>query len=116
MTTTPRRIRRERTRGWRRGDAVIVDRTSRFGNPWKVGDPGIPDRATAVARFAAALEARRAGVVVPELSRLPSDADIAAALRGRDLACPCPLPGPGESDHCHAVELIRIANGGEDRG
>src|SRR5690606_40457446 len=75
--TTPKRIRRLRSKGWRRGDAVIVDRTSRYGNPWKVGDPGVPDRQTAVARFAAALEARRAGAVVPELRRLPSDEDIA---------------------------------------
>lgn len=113
--TAPKRIRRLRVKGWRRGDAVIVDRTSRYGNPWRVGDPGVPDRETAVRLFAAALEARRAGAVVPELRRLPSDEDIAAALRGRDLACPCPLPGPGETDHCHARVLMGLAAGGEDR-
>lgn len=77
----PQRIRRLRTRGWRKGDSVIVDRSSSYGNPWKVGEPGVPDRAAA-----------------------------AAELAGRDLACPCPLPEYGEVDHCHAAELIRFAN------
>ena len=115
--TAPKRIRRLRQRGWRKPEnAVIVARTSRYGTPWRVGDPGVPDRQTAVARFAAALEARRAGAVVPELARLPADEDIAAALRGRDLACPCPLPGPGEPDHCHARVLMDLAAGGKGRG
>lgn len=114
--TAPKRIRRLRVKGWRRGDAVIVDRTSRFGNPVRVGDPNVPDRQAAAHRFAAGLAARRRGEITLWGDAYPSDEEIIERLRGRDLACPCPLPGPGESDHCHAVELIRIANGGEDRG
>src|SRR5580704_6260362 len=44
----PRRIQRKRTRGWVKPDGVrIVDRTTIFGNPYKVREPGVPDRATA---------------------------------------------------------------------
>lgn len=116
----PNRIRRMRVKGWRRGDAVIVDRTSRYGNPWKVGDPGVPDRAAAVTEFALALAARRivlATVAEPakalevlRLGKYPSDKEIQRDLRGKDLACPCPLPEPGEEDHCHAAWLIHEAN------
>jgi hypothetical protein len=117
MTTQPKRIRRLRQRGWRKPEnAVIVDRTSRFGNPYRVGDPNIPDRETAARWFVQGLADRRAGVLTLWGGAYPSDEEIVERLRGRDLACPCPLPGPGEPDHCHAVELIRIANGGGDRG
>lgn len=117
MTTQPDRIRRLRVKGWRKPEnAVIVDRTSRYGNPYRVGDPNIPDRQAAARRFAAGLAARRRGELTLWGGAYPSDEEIVERLRGRDLACPCPLPGPGEPDHCHAVELIRIANGGGDRG
>lgn len=113
----PDRIRRLRTEGWRKGDAVIVDRTSAYGNPWKAGEPGIPDRAAAAAQFALGLSLRRivaATATNPDeallLMRLgsayPSDEQIRAELAGRDLACPCPLPDPGEEDHCHARVLM----------
>jgi hypothetical protein len=45
----PRRIQRKRTRGWVKPEGVrVVDRTTIFGNPYKVGEPGVPDQATAV--------------------------------------------------------------------
>jgi hypothetical protein len=34
----PSHIRRRRTGGWQKGGAVIVDRTSRFGNPFHIVD------------------------------------------------------------------------------
>lgn len=124
--TAPKRIRRIRQRGWRKPEnAVIVDRTSRYGNPWRVGDPGVPDRAAAVQQFALGLAVRRiiiATAVDPaevlkshRLGSYPSDEEIRERLRGKDLACPCPLPGPGETDHCHARILLELAAGGEDR-
>jgi len=80
-------------------NTVKVDRTSRWGNPFRAGMPGIPDAATAVARFAAAMKAGdRPEPFTPE--------QITAALRGRNLACWCPLDAP-----CHAELLLRIANG-----
>ena len=34
----PQRIQRHRRKGWRKPEgAVIVDRTSRYGNPYRVG-------------------------------------------------------------------------------
>lgn len=117
----PERIRRLRVKDWRKGDAVIVDRASSYGNPWKVGEPGIPDRATATAQFALGLALRRIVAATAKdpdeallLMRLgsnyPSDEQICAELAGRDLACPCPLPEPGKADHCHASVLIDQAN------
>lgn len=32
------RTQRKRTAGWRRGSSVIVDRTSRYGNPFVIVD------------------------------------------------------------------------------
>jgi len=121
MTTIPKRIRRLRQKNWSKGNAVIVDRTSSYGNPWKVGEPGIPDRAAAAAQFALGLAARRivlATVTHPEEALLamrlgsnyPTDEQIRAELAGKDLACPCEVPGPGEVDHCHAAVLIEQAN------
>lgn len=118
----PNRIRRLRQKDWRKGDAIIVDRTSAYGNPWKVGEPGIPDRAAAAAQFALGLALRRIVAATAKdpdeallLMRLgsnyPSDEQIRAELAGRDLACPCPLPESGELDHCHAAVLIDQAGG-----
>jgi hypothetical protein len=118
----PERIRRLRVQNWSKGDAVIVDRTSGYGNPWKVGEPGVPDRAAAAAQFQLGLALRRIVLATAKnpdeallLMRLgsnyPSDEQIRAELAGRDLACPCPLPEPGEVDHCHARVLIDEAGG-----
>ena len=127
MTSHPKRLRRLRERDWRAGDAVIVDRTSRYGNPWRVGEPGIPDRAAAAAQFALGLAVRRiilATVPHPEGALLamrlgsnyPSDEQIRSELAGRDLACPCELPAPGKPDCCHAAVLIHEANREDCRG
>jgi len=102
----PTRIQLRRTKGWRLPDgAVTVARPSRWGNPFRVGDPGIADRDEAVARFAALLAARRAGTEPPDAPAYPSDDEIRAELAGHDLACWCPLDGP-----CHAETLLQIAN------
>ena len=82
-------------------NTVKVDRTSRWGNPFRVGMPGIPDAATAVAHFAAAMTAG----ALPEPF---TTEQIAGALRGKNLACWCPLEAP-----CHAELLLRIANAPE---
>lgn len=37
----PRRIRLSRAKGWRKpADAVVVARPTKWGNPWRVGNPG----------------------------------------------------------------------------
>ena len=89
----PKRIQMRRDRPWRvdHPDAVIVARPSKWGNPFSVGAEGIPDRATAVEMF-------RAAVVQSPPSGLHD-------LRGKDLACWCPLGQP-----CHADVLLELAN------
>ena len=84
-------------------DTVKVDRSTRFGNPFRAGDPGIPDVRASIERFEKAL---RSG----ELTRGRPDSPfrqehLRAVLRGKNLACWCPLDGP-----CHADLLLKIAN------
>ena len=91
----PRRIKLQRTRGWRTPDnTVVVARPTRWGNPFVPGTPGIPDRAEAVRRYRAMIAADAA-----------LQAAAREALRGRNLACWCPLDGP-----CHADVLLELAN------
>ena len=107
----PRRLQRSRRRGWRKPDgAVIVDRTSRWGNPYRLdhyqfgnadGSPAEWDeraaRAMAVRDFEHAL-------FVGVLPFTPED--VERELRGKDLVCFCPL-----EQQCHADVLLRVANG-----
>ncbi len=73
--------------------AVLIDRRTPWGNPFRIG-PG-QDRARATARYRADLWRRiRAGEI---------DLEALAALHGRRLACWCaPLP-------CHGHVLARAA-------
>lgn len=91
--------------------AKLVTRPGRYGNPYKVGDPGIPDAATATGRLAALIAMRAgtlpAGDVPADLPPYPTLDEIRADLRGYDLACTCPLREP---DLCHAAVLIELAN------
>jgi hypothetical protein len=138
---SPRRIRRERKRGWRLPEgAKIVDRTSRWGNPFKIGElvsdvtpyapthpydghlePGVYNvtgvdgeprtyRVWPVESRSEAVDLFRVWV------RYHNDAfpleRIQADLGGRDLACWCPLPAAGQPDICHAAVLLALANPG----
>lgn len=93
---TPRRIQRQRTKGWRMpAGAVYVGRPTRWGNPYTPAEHG----ASALDLYAEHLDAEIAG------ERLDLE-----ELRGRDLACWCAIGAP-----CHADVLLRRANrkGGE---
>jgi hypothetical protein len=101
----PQRIRLSRARGWRLPEgAIVVARPTRFGNPFRVGDPGVPDAATAVALFRRALASGELERTRPAFAR----ASIRQALRGHDLACWCPLDSA-----CHADVLMEAANAGD---
>lgn len=110
MVSTPSRIQRRRTAGWRTPHEVVyVGRGSRWGNPFKASAPTADERSLAALLFANLL-ATRTGHPNPEhVIAYPSDAEIRKSLAGRDLMCWCPIDQP-----CHADVLLRIANSQED--
>lgn len=112
----PIRIRLSRAKGWRMPpNTVKVDRSTAYGNPWRIAQPG---------------EFRRLWWVQgPRLDEECSSLDEATALslrkfryfaethperfkalRGKNLACWCGLGNP-----CHADVLLEIANRPEER-
>ncbi|WP_063000623.1 DUF4326 domain-containing protein [Nocardia jinanensis] len=108
---TPVRVQRRRVRGWRRpATGVIVDRTSRFGNPHTVGNqPGSPteQHAAAVRRYVQWLDGEGPDVIEQRSRRFDRRWVLAHLpnLRGRDLCCPCEPGLP-----CHADVLLHRAN------
>ena len=99
MSEKPKRIQRQRVRGWRKPpNSVIVDRTSRYGNPHRIGFCPVcgveHTREEAIAEFRA--------VVAAKLYEKP---DALEPLRGKDLICFCRLDQP-----CHADVLLENAN------
>lgn len=106
---TPRRIQRQRTKGWRMPpDARYVGRPTRWGNPYRIGDPDpmlvgrVLDAAGAVRMFRWYLASN------PQLV-----ADAQRELAGHALACWCELVDKdGTPVPCHADVWLRVANGG----
>lgn len=123
----PQRIRMTRQRPWRRDnpDAIIVDRTTKWGNPILASDVG--------GQFPSANDYQVARLVVRDFEPLakngslylpnwrfqggrrgpvswtyPSLDEIRAELAGHDLACWCPL-----DQACHIEVLLVLANGVE---
>ncbi|MEV4410334.1 DUF4326 domain-containing protein [Catellatospora sp. NPDC049609] len=137
---TPRRIQRERKKGWQLPEgAVIVTRPTRWGNPFAVGDmvqqfpggyakhyagnqpPGVylgedaagPDtyEIRPVTDRADAVELFRAHLLRYPALLIPP---IRQHLPGKDLACWCPLiDAYGNPVPCHADVLLRVAAGEE---
>ena len=124
--SAPKRIQMTRQRPWRADnpDAVIVDRRSRWGNPFTIGKPVeialypssryMPTlRGTVLANNALeAIELFRLGIFnglkrpAYHYPYVPALSEIEALLRGKDLACWCPLDAP-----CHGSVLLELANG-----
>lgn len=121
----PTRIRRMRTKNWRADGAMIVDRSSRYGNPWRVENTVViaPDGTTqhlatpaaarkeASARYLAWLDGEGPDTYTVGRRTLDRRRVLTGLnrLQGRDLACTCPLPSTGEADHCHATVLLDLA-------
>ena len=99
---TPQRVQVRRTKGYRKPEgAVVVDRRSKWGNPYRVGDIDAHTGEERTAEEAVDLFRRSIKHWWPE-----DYADAArTALRGKDLACWCPLDMP-----CHADVLLELAN------
>lgn len=136
---TPRRIQMHcRPGGWKADNpnAVVVARPTKWGNPWKVGNPGtfwLPKWTVKDQPLECALNAGQATALYGNLLRarfaflLPGALNYAGRrrcrceildhgagiiadlheLRGRDLACWCSLDSP-----CHGDILLELANGG----
>jgi hypothetical protein len=103
----PKRIQRKRTRGWKMPpNTAVVDRSTKWGNPFVVGEHGT--RAECVDRFAKLM----AGYICVSDGPAPNlqmayRAMVAVncrELKGKNLACWC---GPGRP--CHADILLEIA-------
>lgn len=78
-------------------NTVKVCRPGPFGNPYKVGDPGIKTNADAKTAFFNFTWRTSQGIALS--SRASRE------LRGKNLACWCALGSP-----CHADVLLQIAN------
>ncbi len=110
----PVRIQLKRTKGWRMPENTVkVDRTSKWGNPWRVEDykkAGWSVRGEGGKNHAArvCVDAFRAWLEGREFwahgHKLPERPDL-EALRGKNLACWCKLDQP-----CHADVLLQLAN------
>lgn len=127
MSTTPTRIQRRRTKGWRAPEgAVYVGRPTRFGNPFALapaasqrGGPldmwAVEHKGRTLGRWDDIADARaeaadRYARWIREPKQAGTRALFRALLHGRDLMCWCPLPKPGQPDHCHAAVLLDLAN------
>lgn len=88
-----RRIQRRRTKGWHKPpNTTCVDRTSRWGNPFKIDVDGAREEVL-----------RKYRIWIKD--KLNQDPDFLTPLRGRNLACFCELTDP-----CHADILLQLAN------
>ncbi|WP_406871585.1 DUF4326 domain-containing protein [Aminobacter sp. P9b] len=115
--TSPIRIQLSRKKGWKMPENTVkVDRSTRWGNPFRVGEPvdmlcarrwgwvlGQPtfvaqDALSSVRRFSAALVSDEA---THDL--------VKEHLRGKNLACWCRPDQP-----CHADVLLEFANAPTD--
>jgi hypothetical protein len=110
----PKRVQLSRAKGWRKPEgAIVVSRPSRWGNPFRVGDPGVPDAATAARLYSEALLPYRhhgpavSGSKLEDFLITQANIDsIVLELRGHDLCCWCQIGAP-----CHGDVLLEIANG-----
>ncbi|MFJ9128897.1 DUF4326 domain-containing protein [Streptomyces sp. NPDC102340] len=131
LDTTPQRIRRRRTKGWRAPEgAVYVGRGSRWGNPCtQVRYPALdgsewehegrlgktsgerhayvhPDQSITWHLVMDATREQAVAMYRDWLAKMPSLAEAARTeLAGHDLMCWCPVGEP-----CHADVLLALAN------
>jgi len=100
---TPIRIQRKRSKGWTMPpNTVYVGRGSKWGNPFKVGNPDNEERL----EYTAEESLKWYRLWVLGKIQVTKELDI-NDLRGKNLACWCPLDKP-----CHADFLLELANNG----
>lgn len=108
----PVRIQLSRATGWRMPpNTVKVDRSTRWGNPWKIVGPGSHRLLWWVQGLRADVEcSNEAEAVALSIRKFryyaATHPDLIEPLRGKNLACWCKPGAP-----CHADVLIELANG-----
>jgi len=115
----PKLIKRSRAKGWRKpeGEFVNASRPGPWGNPFRVGDSNVPDKAKATRLFELLLGPL---ATVPGWMRARPELMFDRAfmlahlpeLRGKDLMCWCAdwTFGEGPRPDCHAAVLLEEAN------
>lgn len=104
MQYRPIRIQLRRTKGWRMPENTVkVDRTTKWGNPYK---PGTTFRGIAVKDNRHAFCLYRADA--PDNPALVEAAR--RELAGKNLACWCPVERYPSDGVCHADVLLELAN------
>lgn len=94
----PIRIQRQRKKGWKKPPgAVNCTRPGKYGNPFKIGDPGIATAEDAQRAYLIWLQTTVDGRIMYY--------DIKLNLPGKDLMCFCKL-----SEACHVDVILKIAN------
>lgn len=111
----PRRIRLSRAKGWRMPENTVkVDRSTKWGNPFVVGEDGTAAECVDLYRKLVL------GCLINFSCRPhPAEQRVALrhvlgnshALRGKNLACWCAIISHGAYVPCHADVLLSIANG-----
>lgn len=115
MARVAERIQLSRKKGWTMPpNAVKVDRTTKWGNPFVAhGDGRRMDNMLAVSLFQKMLKDSGSWCPIPtskwQKGKVPtvftSVDDVRRELRGKNLACWCALDEP-----CHADVLLELAN------
>ncbi len=106
-TTAPMRVRLSRAKGWRMPpNTVKVDRSTRWGNPFVVGEHGTRTECVELfTKLLAGYVCMSTGNVREQMAYRATAEQHSGELAGRNLACWCSLDGP-----CHADVLLRYAN------
>lgn len=106
MSEKPVRVQLRRAKGWRMPDNTVkVDRSTKWGNPFRIGTavhrgPAYSGRDEYITDAAHACRVYRTW-----LFNLRDAEHKVFPLRGKNLACWCPLDEP-----CHADVLLELAN------
>jgi len=103
MNSKPTRTQLSRRKGWKMPENTVkVDRSTRWGNPYRVGVDGTAQEC--VDKFRSAL-IREGNTAQNLYATVHNVVLVEKMLRGKNLACWCK---PGEP--CHADVLLEIAN------
>ncbi len=106
----PIRVQLRRTKGWKMPpNTVKVDRSTGWGNPYRIGEDLIEFGGQPAVRIIRGATAQQC-VDAFRAEAIPHTRSIQQRFRGKNLACWCPLHRNGEYVPCHADVLLSLAN------